>query len=65
MTLHIVVADTQHTDAVATMEGELLHEIMVAVNDKAFGFKAMRCTSKVCTERSRSSMSSHPTVRWG
>ena len=38
MTVHIARAEIQDADAVATMVGELLHDIMAAVNDKVFGF---------------------------
>lgn len=38
MTVHIVRAEIHDADAVATMVGELLHDIMAAVNDKVFGF---------------------------
>ncbi len=38
MTFHISPAETHDAEAVATMVGELLHEIMAAVNDQAFGF---------------------------
>jgi GNAT superfamily N-acetyltransferase len=38
MMLHITRADTHDAEAIATMVGELLHDIMAAVNDKGFGF---------------------------
>ena len=38
MMLHITRADTHDAEAIATMVGELLHDIMAAVNDKSFGF---------------------------
>lgn len=38
MMLHIARADTHDAEAIATMVGELLHDIMAAVNDKVFGF---------------------------
>ena len=38
MTVHIAHADIHDADTVATMVGELLQDIMAAVNDKAFGF---------------------------
>ncbi len=48
MTPHIAVADTQHAVAVATMVGELLYEIMDAVNDKAFGFDHANTVNRAC-----------------
>ena len=39
MMLHITRADTHDAEAIATMVGELLHDIMAAVNDKSFGFQ--------------------------
>ena len=36
--LHITRADTHDAEAIATMVGKLLHDIMAAVNDKSFGF---------------------------
>jgi GNAT superfamily N-acetyltransferase len=36
--IHIARAEIHDADTVATMVGELLHDIMTAVNDKAFGF---------------------------
>lgn len=38
MTAQIARAEIHDADTVATMAGELLHDIMTAVNDKAFGF---------------------------
>lgn len=38
MTIHIVRAEIQDAEAIATMVGELLHDIMAAVQEKAFGF---------------------------
>lgn len=38
MTVDIARADSQDAEAIATMVGELLHDIMAAVNDKVFGF---------------------------
>lgn len=38
MTVNIARAEIQDADTVATMVGELLHDIMTAVNDKAFRF---------------------------
>ena len=38
MTVHIALAEIQDMDTIATMVGELLHDIMAAVNDKVFGF---------------------------
>lgn len=38
MTVQITPAGIEDTDAIATMVGELLHDIMAAVNDKTFGF---------------------------
>lgn len=38
MTVHIAQAEIQDADAVATRVGELLHDIMAAVNDKVFRF---------------------------
>jgi GNAT superfamily N-acetyltransferase len=38
MTVHIARAEIHDADTVATMVGELLHDIMAAVNDKVFGF---------------------------
>lgn len=38
MTFHIVRAEAHDSDAIATMVGELLRDIMAAVNDKVFGF---------------------------
>jgi GNAT superfamily N-acetyltransferase len=39
MTVHIALAETQDAETIATMVGELLHDIMAAVQDKAFGFQ--------------------------
>ena len=36
--LHIARADTHDAETIATMVGELLHDIMAVVNDKVFGF---------------------------
>lgn len=36
--IHIARADIHDADTVATMVGELLHDIMAEVNDKVFGF---------------------------
>ena len=38
MTIHIARAEIHEADTVATMVGELLHDIMAAVNEKVFGF---------------------------
>lgn len=38
MTVHIVRAEIHDADTLATMVGELLDDIMAAVNDKAFRF---------------------------
>ena len=38
MTVHIVRAEIHDADTLATMVGELLHDIMAAVNDKVFEF---------------------------
>lgn len=38
MTVHIALAEIQDADTIATMVGELLRDIMAAVNDKVFGF---------------------------
>ncbi|MFO0701738.1 MAG: GNAT family N-acetyltransferase [Nitrospira sp.] len=38
MTVHIARAEIQDAETIATMVGELLHDIMAAVQDKAFGF---------------------------
>lgn len=38
MTVHIVRAEIHDADTLATLVGELLHDIMAAVNDKVFGF---------------------------
>lgn len=38
MTVHIARAGLQDADTIATMVGELLHDIMAAVNDKVFVF---------------------------
>ncbi|HMS86636.1 MAG TPA: GNAT family N-acetyltransferase [Nitrospira sp.] len=38
MTVQIARAGIQDADVIATMVGELLHDIMAAVNNKVFGF---------------------------
>lgn len=38
MTVQITPAEIDDADALATMVGELLHDIIAAVNDKVFGF---------------------------
>jgi GNAT superfamily N-acetyltransferase len=38
MAIRITLAQPDDADVIATMVGELLHEIMAAVKDKAFGF---------------------------
>ena len=38
MTVHVALAEIQDADTIATMVGELLHDIMAAVNEKVFGF---------------------------
>ena len=38
MTVHIARAGIHDADTIATMVGDLLHDIMAAVNDKVFGF---------------------------
>jgi GNAT superfamily N-acetyltransferase len=38
MTVQITPAGIEDADTVATMVGELLHDIMAAVNEKVFGF---------------------------
>lgn len=38
MTVQITPAGIEYADTVATMVGELLHDIMAAVNDKSFAF---------------------------
>lgn len=38
MTVDITLAEIHDAETLATMVGELLHEIMAAVQDKAFGF---------------------------
>lgn len=38
MTFHLALAKADDAEAIATMVGELLHEIMVLVNVKSFGF---------------------------
>ena len=38
MTVHITHAGIEDAGTIATMVGELLHDIMAAVNDKTFGF---------------------------
>jgi GNAT superfamily N-acetyltransferase len=38
MTIDIALAEIQDAEIIATMVGELLHDIMAAVQDKAFGF---------------------------
>lgn len=38
MTVHIARAEIHDAETITTMVGELLHDIMAAVHDKAFGF---------------------------
>lgn len=38
MTVHIAQAEIHDAETIATMVGELLHDIMATVNDKVFGF---------------------------
>jgi len=38
MTVQITPAGIEDAETIATMVGELLHDIMAAVNDKSFGF---------------------------
>lgn len=38
MTFHLARANAHDSEAIATMVGELLHDIMAVVNDKAFGY---------------------------
>lgn len=38
MTVQIIPAGIEDADTVATMVGELLHNIIAAVNNKTFGF---------------------------
>lgn len=38
MTFHLMVAEADDAEAIATMVGELLHEIMALMSDKCFSF---------------------------
>jgi len=38
MTFHLALAEADDAEAIATMVGELLHEIMALVSDKSFDF---------------------------
>lgn len=46
MTIHIACAEIQDVEIIATMVGELLNEIMAAVQDKAFGFDHARTVDR-------------------
>ncbi len=46
--IHITRAEIHEADTIAAMVGDLLHDIMAAVNDKVFGFDHADTVGRAC-----------------
>jgi hypothetical protein len=49
MTLHLACAEAHESEAIATMVGELLHEIVARVHDKSFEFEYAETVGRAST----------------
>ncbi len=49
MAFHLARAQPHDSEAIATMVGELLHEIMALVHDKSFAFEYAETAGRACT----------------
>ena len=49
MTFHLTRAEPHDSEAIATMVGELLREIMALVSDKSFEFEYAETVGRACT----------------